>query len=1375
MSGETAMSKARVKKKQSSILEPAPLVHPVFKEVFGFIEAVDESGIYGWAYDKQVPAQPITLFFHIDGQRVAEIACVKLRKDVLEAGHPRAEVGFQAHFPREYCDGGTHIYHFTDPSGTEVSLHILDGIPRDRSFCWNLFFDADFYRKHYTDAAWMSDPETFQHWLKEGTAAGRFPNADKLLEHLEQNGAVLPDDFSAKIYRRLNTDITDKVVTDWEAAVHYLETGKSEGRSYKITGNRFVIDLYFDGVPPNGSDLQHFLTAPPKTIYLSLEELLLRNGIASQTFLRELRPADYAADNPEAKLRSLMQCIRHFAEEGIKECRPLSFDLGFDHVFVSEIDNEYAHLSEASAYLHWINSGIDNSVAPNAAVFLRRLGLADVSRFPPDFDADVYLGRNPDLKGSIHSRWAALQHFVQQGLAEGRQGCSISKSNCDLYRTAADRLAVSERLDTAKRIYEVLLAQDPDFTLGLRHYADCLLRLNDHYAAAQVYEKTILRAKANIWTYLNLASCYTKLTRWRDACEIMSQARSAYPGDRGLVRRHEEVLRQSYNELLSRVDWLSKNRFYSQAKTLAREACELLSAPLSSMRTVPAVLSKRIASIAIVADLGLPQCKFYRVDQKVEQCKSALVSCDVFDYRSELESFTQQIPWLDAVIFYRVPARPDVMRAVTMARAAGLPVFFEIDDLMFDDHYFPDTFESYGGQITHDLYASLVVGTQLLAAVLSASDYALASTPALAQAMQKRVASGRSFVHRNALSSRHEKSHQAVRAVSPRKRDLVRIFYGSGTKAHNEDFELYLARPLRQLLTKWGDKLEIVILGYLTLPSELKDFTSQISMHEPIWDLHTYWGILAETDINIAILKPGIIADCKSEIKWLEAAMLGIPSVVSATQTYREIIENGITGILAETPKDWFAALDSLVADSALRTDIGRAAKQLALRNYSVRSMSDNLRGIFESVVGAPKARKKKILVVNVFFAPQSIGGATRVVADNIHDMLANHGADFDFQVFCTLEGGAKPYVVRAYSWEGVNVTSVAAPSEANIDLKAWDERMAEIFARVVERFEPDIVHLHCIQRLTVSICRVLREKEIPYLVTVHDGWWISDQQFLVDDYGVQQRYNFADPLRELHLGGRERFERMKLKQEYLTSAARVLAVSEAFADIYRGSGFTNVIAVENGVSTLEVLSKRPSADGLVRIAHIGGASAHKGYNLLRAALYRGEFEHLHLLVIDHAMDAAAERYAVWGKTPVTFRGRLLQSRVPELYSEIDVLLAPSVWPESYGLVAREAILAGCWVVASNRGAIGKDITPDNGFVIGVESYRELQNVLSEIDRDPPKYKSPPKAVPTIRTAAQQAETIVKLYKALLSGGSQDPNLHHFYEPTTLDSQEGSP
>ncbi len=135
------------------------------------------------------------------------------------------------------------------------------------------------------------------------------------------------------------------------------------------------------------------------------------------------------------------------------------------------------------------------------------------------------------------------------------------------------------------------------------------------------------------------------------------------------------------------------------------------------------------------------------------------------------------------------------------------------------------------------------------------------------------------------------------------------------------------------------------------------------------------------------------------------------------------------------------------------------------------------------------------------------------------------------------------------------------------------------------------------------------------------------------------------------------------------------------------------------------------------------------------------------MLIIDHTMDPGLERRSVWGQTPVTFRGKFPQADVSELYRQVDVLLAPSVWPESYGLVVREAMLCGCRVIASDRGAVGLDVASENGWIINVESPDSLIRVLREIDTNPEKFRAPPPSPRQLRTARMQAEELVEVYR----------------------------
>jgi glycosyltransferase involved in cell wall biosynthesis len=67
------------------------------------------------------------------------------------------------------------------------------------------------------------------------------------------------------------------------------------------------------------------------------------------------------------------------------------------------------------------------------------------------------------------------------------------------------------------------------------------------------------------------------------------------------------------------------------------------------------------------------------------------------------------------------------------------------------------------------------------------------------------------------------------------------------------------------------------------------------------------------------------------------------------------------------------------------------------------------------------------------------------------------------------------------------------------------------------------------------------------------------------------------------------------------------------------------------------------------------------------------------------------------------------------LYTSQDVLIAPSIWPESFGLVTREALAAGLWVIASRAGALAEPIEHAvNGLVVEPGSVEELKAALRQ-------------------------------------------------------------
>jgi len=302
----------------------------------------------------------------------------------------------------------------------------------------------------------------------------------------------------------------------------------------------------------------------------------------------------------------------------------------------------------------------------------------------------------------------------------------------------------------------------------------------------------------------------------------------------------------------------------------------------------------------------------------------------------------------------------------------------------------------------------------------------------------------------------------------------------------------------------------------------------------------------------------------------------------------------------------------------------------------------------------------------------------------------------------------------------------------------------------VLDRIAPDLVHVHCVQRLTATLVDRIRLRGTPYVITLHDGWWVSPHQFLIGDTPVVDLYDFA-PAARANLP-----DRARTLMRPLQGAARRLAVSEPFAQIYRHAGVDRVDVLENAVSNLPETSRRPSGSGRIRLGHIGGRTRHKGIHLVKSALMARRFEMFELLVIDHAMAPHAVRHEVWGTTPVTFRGKVAQDQVAELYADFDILLAPSTWPESFGLVSREAVQAGLWVIATDLGAMGADIVEgENGFVIDVSSYLPLADRLAQIASDPDRYLTRPEIVPDLRSLDQHMADLVAVYDDVLSEASR--------------------
>ena len=332
----------------------------------------------------------------------------------------------------------------------------------------------------------------------------------------------------------------------------------------------------------------------------------------------------------------------------------------------------------------------------------------------------------------------------------------------------------------------------------------------------------------------------------------------------------------------------------------------------------------------------IPQCTRYRVLNKAEQLRKHGFAVKVVNLSDFQLSMAQNA---SHIIIYRSPVSPELLRLCHLAKEYGKPVFFDIDDLVFDTVYTDQL--SYTQGLNSVEKGNYDAGVRNYGYMLKNCDGAITSTNQLQEELykyQSKVLLNRNLASDDliAISSQYIKDYSQIS-------DIVKIGYFSGSISHNENFEL-IKPAIKQLLTKYSN-VQLHIVGILDIPQDMKPFENQIITHDYVdWDKLP--ALISEVDINLAPLVNSIFNRAKSEIKWIEAALVKVPTVASKIGAFSDAIIDGETGLLA-TDDEWFDKLEALVLSTELRQEIADAAYQDVLENCTL-SKKDEMVIYFE-------------------------------------------------------------------------------------------------------------------------------------------------------------------------------------------------------------------------------------------------------------------------------------------------------------------------------------------------------------------------------------------------------------------------------------------
>lgn len=332
----------------------------------------------------------------------------------------------------------------------------------------------------------------------------------------------------------------------------------------------------------------------------------------------------------------------------------------------------------------------------------------------------------------------------------------------------------------------------------------------------------------------------------------------------------------------------------------------------------------------------IPQCTRYRVLNKAEQLRKHGFAVKVVNLSDFQLSMAQNA---SHIIIYRSPILPELLRLCHLAKEYGKPVFFDIDDLVFDTVYTDQL--SYTQGLNSVEKGNYDAGVRNYGYMLENCDGAITSTNQLQEELykyQSKVLLNRNLASDDliAISSQYIKDYSQTS-------DIVKIGYFSGSISHNENFEL-IKPAIKQLLKKYSN-VQLHIVGILDIPEDMKPFENQIVTHDYVdWDKLP--ALISKVDINLAPLVDSIFNRAKSEIKWIEAGLVKVPTVASKIGAFSDAIVDGETGLLA-TDDQWFDKLEALVLSPELRQKIADAAYRAVLENCTL-SKKDDMVTYFE-------------------------------------------------------------------------------------------------------------------------------------------------------------------------------------------------------------------------------------------------------------------------------------------------------------------------------------------------------------------------------------------------------------------------------------------
>lgn len=331
------------------------------------------------------------------------------------------------------------------------------------------------------------------------------------------------------------------------------------------------------------------------------------------------------------------------------------------------------------------------------------------------------------------------------------------------------------------------------------------------------------------------------------------------------------------------------------------------------------------------ADTSTFRYRCYNVVQTLEKSQEWGA---VYFFEKEYEQVQELLKQIDLLVLTRVKWTLPLDWLVSKAKAENVPVLFDVDDRVFDLNTIKALTNTlavdFDNEAAYNFWFADIARIQQAAALaqgfITTNDY-------LGKVLQEKFGHPYKLIE----NSLNKEQLDVSQSLSQQKKSAVddgyfTIGYFSGTPSHINDF-LQIYKELLSLLKKYP-QIRLSVVGFMEFPDEMKPLieAGQITF-TPLVDFIELQRLMASVDVNIVPLVENIFTNCKSELKFFEAAVVDTVTVATPIYSYAAAIRNGENGFLCR-PGEWFDVLEALYLKKYDTAAICRQAREDVLQRY---------------------------------------------------------------------------------------------------------------------------------------------------------------------------------------------------------------------------------------------------------------------------------------------------------------------------------------------------------------------------------------------------------------------------------------------------------